>query len=1091
LPRSDRAMESDGIEVIKGLINPGYATLGEQARNSRTKLITSLLTHRKLPATGWDDASIELFLQEVGAFEQTTAGADRESRVFACDLVRRRHYGISSSACDADDKSAGKAAAKHKAEPRVAGSPLVAMLTRYLVLDAIHVCGIKAAKTCAVLPAATGLSIALVFLALRQQRPQAKYVVWSRIDQKSCFKAIGAAGLSQVVIELKRIEGTDALGTDVPAIRAAIERLGAENVLCVCSTTSTFAPRVPDSIDEIAVLCNEAGVPHVINNAYGLQCSKCSHLVETACRKGRVDAFVQSTDKNFLVPVGGAIIASPKTDLVDHVLAMYPDRVSMSPILDLFMTLLSLGESGWKDLLEKRKTTAAWFQERLTKVISAHGLQILRCPANKISIAVDLQPLVGDGDPARLTFLGSALFTRRVSGPRVVLGAAAKGHEREGEAMDAAVGHIEVSGKYQKKVDGIAFDNYGAHSSDYPCCYVTTACAVGATQEELDAFLVRFDQALHEFKGTGSAKPATKKSKERQNEIQVARARAMGELQAGAPQIPAEEGARQLQKFAGSAALFPDGCLHHLVERTAMRVPENPAVEFKDSPTLTYAELDRCCSKFSSELVSKGVSIDVIVALQLGRSQEMVVAILAVLKAGGGYLPLDPKWPVDRRQFILEDASCQRLIVQTLFVEEFAFFNGSTFLFDDCRKWLHDGTEMTTQHVCKPEALAYVIYTSGSTGNPKGVMMPHRGVVSNISLCAGICMAEGMRWCFSNNYTFDVHVADIFMPLAVGGVLVVTTDIFRIAPVDIVDTLPSKMVLAKVPKSLKFVRFIGEAITEGAVRCIPETTRTLNIFGASEFFDASLKEIDRSTFPDRLRSIGRPLPNVFMFVADPKSFTLQPMGVPGELVIGGIQVSRGYIKRPDLTSTKFVEAPWATKEAFPGLPSNRVYRTGDLVRWLPDGEMEYLGRAESQVEVRGHRFELGSIEHALRSLTGISEAVVMLRSDMQTVASQAPVAEVGQAMHLVAYVSPKEARDLVPELFSTLPDYMRPDITIGVDEWPRMSSGKIDKTRLPTHGGGESSVDQGRDGQKQKQRPARRRWLFRDAGDKEEDGADD
>jgi len=223
----------------------------------------------------------------------------------------------------------------------------------------------------------------LVFLALRQLRPAGRYVVWSRIDQKSCFKAIGAAGLQPVVVELKPLEGCDALGTDVDGIRAAVQRVSADEVLCICTTTSTFAPRVPDSVDEVAVLAAELGVPHVVNNAYGLQCSKCTHVIETGYRRGRVDAFVQSTDKNFLVPVGGAIVAGPNAQLVDKVSSLYPGRASMSPVLDLFMTLLSLGAAGWRGLLQERKKNAEWFQERLTQVAEREGLRVLRCPANR------------------------------------------------------------------------------------------------------------------------------------------------------------------------------------------------------------------------------------------------------------------------------------------------------------------------------------------------------------------------------------------------------------------------------------------------------------------------------------------------------------------------------------------------------------------------------------------------------------------------------------------------------------------------------------------------------------------------------------
>jgi len=358
--------------------------------------------------------------------------------------------------------------------------------------------------------------LTLVFLALRQQRPSGKYVVWSRIDQKSCFKAIGAAGLSPVVVELKPVDGSDALGTDVEGIRSAIQGVGAENVLCICTTTSTFAPRVPDRIDEVAVLAKELDVPHVINNAYGLQCSKCTHLIETGCRSGRVDAFVQSTDKNFLVPVGGAIVAAPDSRLVDKVSELYPGRASMSPVMDLFITLLSLGASGWKGLLDERKNNVAWFQEQLSATVDKQGLRLLRCPANRISFAIDLSTLAagGDDDVDHLTFLGSALFTRRISGPRVVVCAAPASKEdcaeNESEEQNAIV---KIKGKYQKKIDGTPFQSYGAHADTYPCCYLTAACAIGASREELSFFLSRFETALQDYRKGAGRKEKNSKSK--------------------------------------------------------------------------------------------------------------------------------------------------------------------------------------------------------------------------------------------------------------------------------------------------------------------------------------------------------------------------------------------------------------------------------------------------------------------------------------------------------------------------------------------------------------------------------------------------
>lgn len=547
-------MNASHFELMKDLINPNYALQAEQSRNSRSKLITNLLTQRRLPDEGWDDTSIRLFLEELGScdtnnFLGNCGVGEREGRVIS-NLVRERHFGLTHGIGRSGDVMAE--------QPKAAGSSLIVQLTRYLALDAIRLSGIKAAKACAVLPAATGLSMTLVMLALRQLRPKGQYVIWSRIDQKSCFKAFGAAGLKTVVVELKPVEGSDALGTDVDGIRAAIERVGAEQVLCIATTTSTFAPRVPDSIDEVAKLAKELDVPHVINNAYGLQCSKCTHLIETGCRSGRVDAFVQSTDKNFLVPVGGAIVASPEKKLIDKISEIYPGRASMSPLLDLFITLLSLGAPGWKKLLQDRKENMAWFQEKLQASVEKQGLRLLRCPANKISLAVDLSPLAasmeaqGQGDTDHLTFLGSALFTRRVSGPRVVLcvqpsspspeeppaveadgaagGASAIASAlQEAGATDTAalelaaaagagagsaapVG-VKLKGKYKKTIDGTPFQSYGAHADEYPCCYLTAACAIGATREEMELFLNRLDGALQDYRGGAGRKEKAGKEK--------------------------------------------------------------------------------------------------------------------------------------------------------------------------------------------------------------------------------------------------------------------------------------------------------------------------------------------------------------------------------------------------------------------------------------------------------------------------------------------------------------------------------------------------------------------------------------------------
>jgi O-phospho-L-seryl-tRNASec:L-selenocysteinyl-tRNA synthase len=232
-----------------------------------------------------------------------------------------------------------------------------------------------------------------------------------------------------------------------------------------------------------------------------------------------VDAFVQSTDKNFLVPVGGAIVAAGKPELVDRVSSIYPGRASMSPLLDLFITLLSLGAKGWRDLLQQRKDRAKWFEERFAAVAERQGMRLLKCPANKISFVCDL---TGLGVSDHLTFLGSALFTRRVSGPRVVLcSPPAEPPTCQEEALpsdgaskgDGEAAPVKLKGKYKKTIDGIAFESYGAHSNTYSCCYLTAACALGATQEELEAFLERFESALQDYRNGAGKKDKDAESK--------------------------------------------------------------------------------------------------------------------------------------------------------------------------------------------------------------------------------------------------------------------------------------------------------------------------------------------------------------------------------------------------------------------------------------------------------------------------------------------------------------------------------------------------------------------------------------------------
>lgn len=317
---------------------------------------------------------------------------------------------------------------------------------------------------------ATGMSLTLCLLALRSSRPEAEYVLWPRIDQKSCFKCILTAGLTPVVIENKIVD--DALTTDVEAIESQIRELDASEILCVLSTTSCFAPRHPDNLREIASICQRHDIPHVVNNAYGVQSSKCMHIIEEASRTGRVDLYVQSTDKNFMVPVGGAIIAGFNKDIIANVASTYPGRGSSTPSMDLLITLLHFGKREYKRMLEERKECFSYLKSRMGEVATAFGERVLETKDNKISIGMTLDCLKEFGQETRL---GSMLFVRGISGARVV----ACGADNE------------------KIINGHRFENWCSHCDEYSHSYITAAAGIGVTRAEIDKFIEKLRDALH------------------------------------------------------------------------------------------------------------------------------------------------------------------------------------------------------------------------------------------------------------------------------------------------------------------------------------------------------------------------------------------------------------------------------------------------------------------------------------------------------------------------------------------------------------------------------------------------------------------
>lgn len=338
-------MNAKNAQLAEAFVPSTYVQQGLDALRNREQLLTVLLSQRRVPDEGWDEQSVEMALQTLAAmdsnnFRSNIGAGEREARVFS-SLVARRHFHL----CHGVGRSGDVAAV----QPKAAGSSLIVQLANALAKDILKEAGMRCITSALVLPVATGMSLTLVLLTFREQKPNAKYVIWPRIDQKSCFKSILSAGLAPLIVE----NSLDAdcggqLRTDMDAMRALVEQHGSDAILCAMSTTSCFAPRGFDKVDEIAQLCQAHSIAHVINNAYGVQSSKCMHLVNEAMRTGRVDAVVQSLDKNFMVPVGGAIVSSSSAEFVASVSRLYPGRASIAPTLDFFITMLQMVRTQYK-----------------------------------------------------------------------------------------------------------------------------------------------------------------------------------------------------------------------------------------------------------------------------------------------------------------------------------------------------------------------------------------------------------------------------------------------------------------------------------------------------------------------------------------------------------------------------------------------------------------------------------------------------------------------------------------------------------------------------------------------------------------------
>ena len=534
----------------------------------------------------------------------------------------------------------------------------------------------------------------------------------------------------------------------------------------------------------------------------------------------------------------------------------------------------------------------------------------------------------------------------------------------------------------------------------------------------------------------------------------------------------------ELITFNDTAAEFPaEMTLHGLVEAQAARTPDAVAVTFEDTQ-LTYGELNARADAVAHRLGGLGVGPETLVAVCAERSLELPVALLGVLKAGAAYLPLDPDYPADRLAFMLADAAAPVVLTQESLREQVPPTSATVLVLDDLAGW----PEPPAGWRAPAGDLAYAIYTSGSTGRPKGALNTHRGIVNRLDwmqrryrLGADDVVLQ------KTPASFDVSVWEFFWPLLAGARMVLARpggqkdaaylrDLIRAQGVTTVHFVPSMLGAFLDEQSLdeqslaeedagrcRVLRRIicsGEELpVDVAVRCLQLLPAELhNLYGPTE---AAVDVSAWQCTPDALAGlarvpIGSPIQNLRLHVLDPRLRAV-PAGVPGELFLGGVGLARGYLRRPGLTADRFVPDPF-------GPPGSRLYRTGDLARWRADGTVEFLGRIDGQVKIRGLRIELGEIEAALREQPGIADAAAVVREDIPgdrrivayVVASADQPAPDQPAPDQAAPDQPAPDQPaLRTALKRRLPDYMVPSAVTALDALPLLPNGKLDRRALP------------------------------------------
>ncbi|MCR8842476.1 amino acid adenylation domain-containing protein [Paenibacillus sp. SC116] len=489
--------------------------------------------------------------------------------------------------------------------------------------------------------------------------------------------------------------------------------------------------------------------------------------------------------------------------------------------------------------------------------------------------------------------------------------------------------------------------------------------------------------------------------------------------------------------------------IHELFTEQVNQAPDQIALVFENTQ-LTYRELHEKSNHLAIELRRRGVGRDQVVGLLVDRSLEMIIGLMGILKAGAAYLPIDPKYPAERIEYMLEDSRARLLITQGDLISDIQF-HGETFdirQLEEC----FEGTDLLL-NTSTPSDVAYILYTSGSTGKPKGVMIEHKAVNNFIhGITQAIDFATNKTVLCLTTISFDIFVLETLLPLTRGLKVVIANEKEQVDPkllgqvivnnrVEMLQTTPSRLQLLvsdstgiEALQHLNVVMVGGEPFPETLLNMLKRLLglRIYNMYGPTETTVwSAVKEL---TNEDQI-SIGQPISNTRFYILD-KNNQLQPVGIPGELCIAGESLARGYWNQPELTAEKFVPNPFEA--------DTRMYRTGDMARWLADGNVDFIGRADNQVKIRGYRIEPSEIESYMLQYEPIKEAIVLAREDASG------------TKYLGAYYTASEdvtAASIRSYLSQSLPDYMIPSFFMQLVQMPLTPNGKLDRKQLPMFDG--------------------------------------